>query len=190
MIALSELWLPILLSGVFVFIVSSIMHMVLPIHKGDWKKLPNEANVLEAMRTQGVQPGAYMFPCPESMKDMCTPEMLEKFNQGPVGHMTVLPNGSPNAKMGKSLAQWFIYTIIISVFAGYIARLGLDRGTDFVMVFRVTGAAAILGYGVSAVSDSIWKGQSWSTTFKFIFDGAVYGLVTAVTFGWLWPDAA
>ncbi len=70
MIALSELWLPILLSGIFVFTVSSIMHMLLPIHKGDFKKLLNEANMLEAMRTQGVQPGAYMFPCPGSMKDM------------------------------------------------------------------------------------------------------------------------
>lgn len=188
MIALSELWLPILLSGTFVFIVSSILHMALPIHKGDYKKFPNEAEVLEALRAQGVRPGAYVFPCPGSMKDLGSPEMVEKYNQGPVGHMTVLENGPP--KMGKSLVLWFIYSLIVSLFAGYIARLGLDRGTDFVMVFRVTGAAAILGYGVSVISDSIWKGQSWSTTFKFVFDGVVYGLVTAVTFGWLWPEVA
>ncbi len=39
---LTELWLPILLSAVFVFIVSSIIHMALPIHKGDYGKLTNQ----------------------------------------------------------------------------------------------------------------------------------------------------
>ena len=40
---------------------------------------------------------------------------------------------------------------------------------------------------VPVISESIWKGQSWSTTLKFVFDGLVYGLLTAGVFGWLWP---
>ena len=36
---LSALWLPILLSAVFVFIVSSIIHMATPLHKGDFNRI-------------------------------------------------------------------------------------------------------------------------------------------------------
>jgi hypothetical protein len=183
-----DLWLPILLSAVFVFVVSSVVHMVLPIHKGDYKKLPGEAGILEAMRAQGVQPDEYMFPCASSMKDMCTPEMIEKFKQGPVGIMTVMPSGPP--RMGKCLVLWFLYLIVVGVFVGYITGLALGAGAEYKRVFRVAGTVAILAYAVGNLPATIWKGQKWSTTCKFIFEGVVYGLVTAGTFGWLWPDAA
>lgn len=187
MVTLIDLWLPILLSAVFVFVASSILHMVLPIHRSDYRKLPGEDIVREAMRAGNVPPGAYMFPCADSMKDMGSPEMMEKYNEGPVGFMTVLPNGPP--AMGKSLVQWFIYTILVGVFVGYVSAIGHARGAEYMAVFRIAGAVAILGYAVGAIPESIWKGQSWSTTGKFIFDGIVYGLVTAGTFGWLWPEA-
>ena len=188
MIPLTELWLPILLSAVFVFAVSSLLHMVIPIHKGDYKKLPDEQKVLDSLRASGLSPGAYMFPFPASMKEMSSPEMTEKYKTGPVGTMTVLQNGPP--AIGKSLAQWFLYALVVSVFTGYIGALALGRGAEFLPVFRVTGSVAILGYAISYLPDSIWKGLRWTTTLKFVFDGVVYGLVTAVTFGWLWPGGA
>ena len=42
MVPLTALWLPILISAVIVFIASSIMHMVLPHHKSDYRKVPDE----------------------------------------------------------------------------------------------------------------------------------------------------
>ena len=102
MMSLTDLWLPILLSAVFVFIASSILHMVIPIHKSDFKKMPGEEKVLAEMRSQSVQPGSYTFPCAETMKNMGAPEMVEKFKLGPVGFVTVVPNGPP--AIGKSLA--------------------------------------------------------------------------------------
>ncbi len=188
MVPLTELLFPILLSAVFVFVASTILHMVIPIHKGDFAELPGEEKLLDAMRSENVQPGSYTFPCAGTMKDMGTPEMIEKFNKGPVGFMTVIPNGPMN--MGKNLVIWFIYSIIIGIFVAYIAGLGLERGASFMAVFRMTAAAAILGYSASAMVDSIWKGQKWSITIKFIFDGLVYGLTTAATVAWLWPTAA
>ncbi len=113
-VELMDLWLPILLSAVLVFVASSILHMAIPIHKADYKKLAGEADVLAAMRGQGVEPGSYVFPCAGTMKEMSTPEMIEKMNLGPVGFMTVIPNG-PMA-MGKSLVAWFLYSIVIAVF--------------------------------------------------------------------------
>lgn len=182
---LVTLWLPILVSAVAVFLVSSIIHMALPIHKGDCKALPNEAKILESMRASGVAPGSYMFPCPSSMKEMCSPEMMGKYKLGPVGHLTVMPSAAP--AMGKCLTQWFIFSILISVFAAYLGTHGLGASPSFAAVMRVTGTAALLGYAVSHVQDSIWKGMSWSITLKFCFDGLLYSLATGAIFAWLWP---
>jgi len=184
---LPALWLPILLSAVFVFVASSVLHMVLPIHRSDHRKLPGEDAVRDALRAQAIPPGQYMFPCAESMKAMGSPEMIAKFEEGPVGLMTVLPNGPVN--MGKPLLQWFLFSILVSVFCGYLGYVALGPGAHYLAVFRITGTVAVLAYAVSHVPDSIWKGLSWSITAKFVFDGVVYGLVTAGTFGWLWPAA-
>ncbi len=182
-----DLWLPIVLSAVGVFIVSSILHMLIPIHKGDYKKVPGEEKVLAEMRAQNVARGAYMFPCPDSMKDMGTPEMVEKYNQGPVGIMTVLPNGPP--QMGKSLILWFLYSLVVSFLAAYIASFTLGYGTSYKTVFRLVGTVATMAYAVSYIQDSIWKGLSWSISFKYGFDGLLYSLATGAAFAWFWPAA-
>jgi len=44
-----------------------------------------------------------------------------------------------------------------------------------------------MAYGLGRLSDAIWRGQTWSMTIKEVIDGLVYGLLTAGTFGWLWP---
>jgi len=48
MVSITALWLPILLSAVIVFVASSIIHMLLPIHKSDYRKLPDEEKVMDA----------------------------------------------------------------------------------------------------------------------------------------------
>jgi hypothetical protein len=185
--ALLDLWFPILLSAVFVFIASSVLHMVLPIHKSDMKQLPGEGDVLEAMRSQSVTPGEYMFPCPADMKDMESPEFIAKQEQGPVGFMVVVPNGPYG--MGKALLQWFVYSIVVAAFVAHIASFSLDPGASFKAVFHVTASLAILAHAVAQVPNAIWKGVSWTTTGKFVFDGLIYGVVTGLAFGWLWPGA-
>lgn len=185
MVPLTSLWLPILASAVFVFLASWILHMLLPLHRGDYKKLPNEEAVLQAMRTAGVAPGNYAFPHCAGPKEMGSPETVEKFKQGPVGMLNVLPSGPP--AMGKHLTLWFLFCVVISVFAAYLAGRTLSEGAQYLAVFRVAGTVAFVGYGASQLSDSIWKGQAWGTTCKHIFDGLIYALLTAGVFGWLWP---
>ena len=180
-----ELWLPILLSAVFVFLASSVFHMVIPWHKGDYKKLPGEEKILAEVRCQSPQPGVYMFPNCSSMKEMSSPEMLAKFNQGPVGHMTILPSGPHN--MGKSLLFWFLYCVLVGAIIALAAGPVLGRGANFKHVFHLTGLAAVLGYALIPIPESIWKGYPWGITAKFVFDGVVYGVVTGLTFAWLWP---
>jgi len=187
MVPLFDLWLAILVAAVFVFVASSVIHMCLPVHKGDFGKMPGEEAILAAMREQGVTRGEYMFPCAASMKDCSTPEMKAKFDRGPVGYVTVIPNGS--FALGTSLGQWFAFSLLIGLFAGYAATLGLGHDASFWDVFRLTGAASFLGYAASSIQNSIWKGVSWTVTSKFIGDGLVYALATGAAFGWLWPSA-
>ena len=54
MIPLTALWLVILVSAVIVFFASFIMHMVLGYHKSDYRKLPDEDRVTDALRSAGV----------------------------------------------------------------------------------------------------------------------------------------
>ena len=185
MVSLTALWLPILLSAVVVFLASSVLHMVLKYHYKDYQKLPDEEALRAAMREQGVEPGNYAFPCPEDPKEWQSKEFAEKFKEGPVGFMNVKPSGPP--AMGKYLVQWFVFCVVIGIFCAYLASRTLAAGTEYLMVFRVTGTIAFIAYGVSSVSESIWKAQSWATTGRFIVDGLVYSLLTGGVFGWLWP---
>lgn len=185
MVPIADLLLPIIVAPVFVFLASSIFHVLLPLHRSDYGLAPGEDEILTALRAQGIKPGTYMFPYCKDMKDLQTPEMKAKFEQGPVGHMTILTKSQ--ASMGPSLVMWFVYSILVSLVVGYIAGLALGPGADYMRVFQITGATAFLAYGIATMPESIWKGQSWAVTGKFIFDGLVYGLVTAGAFGWLWP---
>ena len=187
MVPLLDLWLPIVLSAVFVFVVSSVVHMALPLHKGDFRKLANEEQVLAALRANGVQSGQYMFPCAGSMKEMGTPEMQAKLAQGPVGNMIVLPPGGHS--IGRSLVQWFVLSLVLGACSGYVAGIALGPGADLNLVFRIVSTAALLGYAFSHASDSIWKGLSWGVTARFFVDGLLYALTTGATFAWLWPAA-
>ena len=182
MVSLAALWLPIVLGAVIVFIASSIMHMVLPYHRGDYSKLADQDKAMAALR--GTPRGLYMFPhC--THKEMNSPEMIEKWNTGPAGILTIHPLGRP--KMPKFLGQWFGYCLLINFFVAYLAGHTLPPGTHYLQVFRVVGTAGFLGYGLGSVSNGIWKGQPWSMVAKEVFDGLIYGLLIAGTFGWLWP---
>ncbi|MHC4976551.1 MAG: hypothetical protein ACYTF7_08085 [Planctomycetota bacterium] len=183
---LTQLWMAIVVAAVIVFVASSVFHMVLPLHKKDVSKMPNEDTVTEALRSAGVGPGCYMFPGCDDMKEWSTDEHKAKVEKGPVGWMTIMPRGGFN--MGKSLGQWFLYTLIVSAFVGYVSWNSLSPTSDYMHVFRISGAVAFMAYGVGAAPESIWKGAPWKVTAKFIFvDGLVYALVTAGAFGWLWP---
>ena len=185
MVSLMALWVPIVLSAVIVFFASSLMHTVLKYHQAEIRKLNNEDKVMATLRDAGVQRGVYVFPFCMGGKEMKSPEMIEKYKQGPVGFLTVYPSGPP--ALGKFLGLWFGYCLIISFFVAYLAAHTVATGANYRHVFRVVGTVAFMAYGLSQLSNGIWKGQPWSGVMKEVVDGLVYGLLTAGTFGWLWP---
>lgn len=184
MTSLMALWLPIVVSAVFVFLASWILHMI-PWHHGDYPPVPNEEAFRAAVGPLAIPPGDYMVPRAMSMKEMQTPEFDAKLKQGPVLTLTVMKNAS--FSMGPMLAQWFVYCLIISFFTAYVTGRALAPGAHYLEVFRFAGATAFLAYAVALWQMSIWYHRKWSVTFRYTVDGLIYALLTAGTFGWLWP---
>jgi len=185
MVQLTALWLPILLAAVFVFIASSITHMVLSYHRSDFGKVANEDELQSALRKLDIPPGDYLVPCAGGPEGMKSPEFQEKMKKGPVAIFTIVKPGGTS--IGKNLIVWFFYCVLISIFAAYITGHALGIGANYLKVFRFAGATAFAGYSLALLQNSIWWSRKWSTTLKSMFDGLIYALLTAGAFGWLWP---
>jgi len=185
MTPLVSLWLPILLSAVGVFVVSSLIHMFTGWHKSDYPKVPNEDRVMDTLRPLGIPPGDYMMPRPASQAEMRSPAFVEKFKKGPVMMFTVMPGGS--MAMGKQLTMWFLYAVVVGIFAAYVAGRALPPLASSRAVFRFVGVTAFIGYTLALWQMSIWYRRAWLTTVKATVDGLIYALLTAGAFAWLWP---
>ena len=185
MTALYSLWLPIVLSAVIVFVVSSFIHMLLPWHKSDYLRVPGEDKLMELLRPLAIPPGDYMIPRPSSTREMRSPEFAEKLSKGPVLIMTTWRNGP--MPMATNLVLWFLYSIVVGIFAAYVAGSALPPAAPYIRVFQLAGVTAFIGYSVALWQMSIWYRRAWSTTIKATIDGLIYALLTGGTFGWLWP---
>lgn len=185
MVSIGALWLPIVLSAVLVFGVSAVVWMVLPHHRNDFRGLSTEDRVREALSDAGVTPGQYTIPHAPTRADYQTPEMQAKYAEGPNVFLTVVPRGMPN--MGKQFVLWFLFSVVVGAVCAYVAGRTLGPGATYLEVFRVTGTVAWVAYGFAYVQEGIWFGRPWSFVAKQLLDALLYGLVTAGTFGWLWP---
>ena len=186
MVGILALWLPVLVAAVLAFVASSIIHMFLPYHRTDFGRVPDEDALMDAMRGFNVPAGDYVIPYAGGPEVMKSEEFQAKAKRGPVWFMTVFPPGNPFG-MGSQMVQWFGYCVLVSIFAAYIATRAVGANAEYLEVFRFTGATAFFCYVVAGWQASIWYKRAWSTTLKSTFDGLVYALLTAGTFGWLWP---
>jgi hypothetical protein len=184
MVSLTSLWLPILLSAVAVFIASSIIHMFLPYHRNDYKKVPSEDTVMDDLRKANLAPGDYLLPHPGGPEHMRSEEYKAKVNRGPVVMFTVMTGFFA---MGKRFTQWFLYSLVVGALAGFLAVHTCAPGATFRRVFHIVGLFAFAGYGLALWPLSIWYNRSWATTIKSNIDALIYAVVTGAVFGWLWP---
>jgi hypothetical protein len=183
MVSLVDLWLPILLSAVLVFVASSVIHMALRWHSKDFKRFAAEDAVMNALRPFNLAPGDYAAPLAESMAHMSSAEFKAKQSRGPSFALTILANTS----IGRNLVKWFLYSIVIALFAAYVASLTLPPGTSYMTVFRVTSTVAFASYALALWQNWIWYSRGLGYTVRTTIDGLLYGLLTGGAFGWLWP---
>lgn len=188
MISTAQLWLPIVLSAIGVFIASSLIHTVLKWHNADYRKLPNEDDVRLAINRGTPAPGLYIIPHCVDGKEMQSPELQKKFVDGPVATVVIRASGPP--KLGPHLAKWFALNLVIALAVAHLAGHTIGIGLPRHGVFLFTGIVTLLAYGAGAVSDGIWFGRPWSAVVKDLLDALIYGLVTGAIFTWLWPHVS
>ncbi len=177
MTGLAALWLPILLSAVLVFVVSSLIHTVTPWHKSDYPKLPNEDKVMDLLRPLAIPPGDYMMPRPSSTAEMRSPQFAEKFKRGPVMMWTDGEAAHPMVSLRGRRRR------LRRLHRGAGATSG--RLPPRHRALRRRDGLCRLRSGLWQMS--IWYRRAWLTTIKATVDGLIYALLTAGTFVWLWP---
>ena len=185
MVCICHLWLPILVAAVLVFVASSLIHMVVKWHNADDLQLPNEDEVRAAIRHGNPKPGQYILPH-SHMEERAKPEARQKYEEGPVGLITLGANGMPN--MGKALGGWFVFNLAIATAVGFLLLHTTTAGVSHRHVFRIAAAITFLVHAGGALPAAIWMGRPWRIVAKEVVDGLVYGLVTGAAFGWLWPS--
>lgn len=184
MVGIGALWMPIVVSALLVFVASFVAWVVLPHHKSDWKRLPNEEAVRKAL-TKEIPPGQYVVPFAADAKAMEDADYRRKCEEGPAGILTMRRPGRPS--LGKPLVLSFLYYIVVAAAVAYVTGRALPTGARYLEVFRISGTTAMMAYAGALATEAIWFGRPWSVTLKEMADGVGYGLLTAGAFGWLWP---
>src|SRR5262245_16007129 len=153
-VTFASLWLPILLAAVAVWFWAFLSWAVLPLHKRDFGKLPNEDGFLNSMKSMGIPQGAYGFPYCSDNKERNNPEFVAKWKSGPAGMLNVW---NPNASMGMNMVLSFLVYLIVSAMIAYLAAsAGMPRGAGFSRALQVIGTAGVLAYTFAALPQMIW----------------------------------
>lgn len=187
MVSMMSLWLPILVSAAVVFLASFVLHMIIPFHKNDLRKIPREEEFLGAIRQFNLPAGDYAAPHAGSPAEMKDPAYVARRDKGPTVLMTLRPGAPP--PMSSTLMKWFIYCIVVTVFAAYVASRAVRPAAEYMEVFRFVGTSAFMGYALALVQNSIWYMKDKGATFRSMIDGLAYALLTAGVFGWMWPGS-
>ena len=179
---LIDLWLPILLNGVVLFVLSFVAWVILPHHFNDFSMLPEESDFMDAVERMNIPVGNYMFPYAKSKVEQGSPEYQEKYKVGPRGTLQVF--SMPN--MGVNMAKTVVFFLVTSAVIGYITYFACPPIAEgqFMKVFRIAGTIGILVHASSGILNGIWFQRKMLTNFV---DGVVYGLILGLIFAFLWP---
>jgi len=179
-----------LLGGIAMFIWTSIAHMALPLGEAGIREIPNEAALLDAMRSSiGKKPGLYLFPGlglgsnptheerSEAMK-----HMGENLARNPSGILMYHPPGSRPLNMVRWLSIEFVTELAEAFLVVFL--LAQTRLTNFGtrVGFIVTGG--ILAAIATNISYWNWYGFPKVYTMSYMFIQLVgflcVGLVAAL----------
>lgn len=83
-----------------VFVVSSVIHMLLPYHRSDYGRLPAEDEAMDALRRFSIAPGDYVMPAPGGPEGMRSAAFIAKREKGPIIMMTVRQGVEHHAESG------------------------------------------------------------------------------------------
>lgn len=180
---LLQLWLPILLATVVLFFASFLAWVVLPHHKPDVRRWPDEDALLEFIRNSGAEAGEYLFPLIDE-KHMKEEWAQQRYAAGPWGVINVW---SQQPNMALNMVKTVLFFLVVTVLVGYVGASALPAGAGFGQVFQVVGTTAILAHTAGGVCREIWFTRPARAKLMDCFDGLAFGIITGVIFALLWP---
>jgi hypothetical protein len=187
-VSVVDLLIPILVAGGMVWLASAVLWMVLPHHHGEYRQLPDEEAFRALMRDQTLPEGQYIFPYLRRWEEASTEQGRRKFEQGPVGFLTVMANRVPS--ISRHMLLTLAHYLLVGTAIAWAASLFIPPSADYAMVFRPVAVMALLAHGAALIPEAIWYGKPWGNVLRGLFDAAVYALLTAGAFAGLWPSAA
>lgn len=179
-VSVVSLWLPTVLSGVALFFASFLSWMIVQLHKQDWIKMSCEDDFLDKLRELDVKPGSYMFPGYDTPEEMKSEEAAKKFEQGPVGVITVFPGMT----MGRNLALTMVFFLVCSFCIGYLGTMAIGPASTRFDVFRFIATAGLLTFLSAIVQHAIWFR---SRVTGHVIESIAYALIIGAIFAALWP---
>ncbi|QDT70654.1 hypothetical protein MalM25_36090 [Planctomycetes bacterium MalM25] len=171
-VSLFDLWLPILVAGVAVHVLSTIAWTAAPHHKPEWKPLPLDDNLSAALK--GTEPGEQYLITTGEPGDM---------DPGKCQGMLIRWSHTPH--MGKNIGMTLAFFLFTAFAIGYLASIALTKETPTLDVFRFTATAAFLAHVCAGIPTIIWFRRKFVMD---LLDGLAYSLATGAAFALLWPQ--
>eukprot|EP00697_Spironema_sp_BW2_P006865 gnl/Spiro4/21038_TR10264_c0_g1_i1.p1 gnl/Spiro4/21038_TR10264_c0_g1~~gnl/Spiro4/21038_TR10264_c0_g1_i1.p1 ORF type:complete len:211 (-),score=70.16 gnl/Spiro4/21038_TR10264_c0_g1_i1:51-647(-) len=172
----SPFCLPVLLSAVFVFIASCLLHVVFPHHRHDYQKLPDEDSVSQALVHQRVQPGQYFLP--HCGSDPGNKEWQERVARLPSCFLWVAAPGS-HVQLQTFISS-FLFNVLVSAFVAFVLSLARPATLCDGAVLAAVVAAGF--YSLAFWWDVVWTARAVVPVLLDHLDAVVYGAATALAF--------
>lgn len=174
-----ELWLPIVATGLATHVLSTLAWTVLPHHKPEWQKLPNEDDFHKALEGN-IPAGQYVFPYATDGETMKSDGYQRKVKSCS-GMLIIWPTPS---HMGKAIGLTLVSFFVIAFVIAYLASLALPKGAEFMKVVQFVTTAGLLAHLAAKFPFVFWFRRK---IVMDLLDGIVFAVTTGLIFATLWP---
>jgi hypothetical protein len=187
---MQRIFLAALLGGIAMFIWTSIAHMALPLGDAGIREIPNEAALLDAMRSSiGKKPGLYLFPGlglgpnpTHEQRSEAMKHMDEKLARHPSGILMYHAPGSRPLNMVRWLSIEFVTELAEAFLVVFL--LAQTRLTSFGARVGFVVIGGVLAAIATNISYWNWYGFPKVYTMSYMFIQIVgflcVGLVAAL----------
>lgn len=151
-----------IVGGIVMFFWGAFSHTVLPLGDAGIKVLPNEAEVVAAMKANITEPGFYVAPGIENMNNATEEQQKvweEKYKAGPTAIIIYRPTGG-EVMSAKQLLFELLSNIVAALFVAYILSLMIPSFS------KRAAAAALIGLsGWISINLSYWNWYGFPASF-------------------------
>ena len=179
-----EILLAVAVAAIAVFFASFVAWSVLPHHKPDVRRLPDENAFISAVKPLGLPPGHYLFPQPASPAEYKSQEFREILGKGPWGVLTL---GRSRPMFPRNLALVFASYLAVCFLAGYLTSLAVPPDAGFMSVFRVSFTACALGFVFGGLPNDIFFMKPARFVITCLIDAVVFAAIGGAMLALLWP---